>query len=338
MSLKRFIDDVSSRYDRDSLVNDVFDNQKKYMVIDSLAEWSDIWPILNGIGYFLVSSGSRYGVFPLDFLKAKYEQLYNAAMQNSDEQIEGLIAPTVYSIGRNFNWLIDSFGSQLAATMFPPGYDQSYSELEIPTTITTRGRRAIDLGSNATSSAAILVRYKALHEIKDKGKLLTINTLPANNDPLSINGVAYTFKTTADPGDPLEIEIQDNVYSMSETLSDALYTPNEDQTSAQSLLSVESTPDGATVQLRPYTLGANITVVSDGVHITSSVLPAINTVPADEVRHIANLVLSKLALARAGQVARGAERASSKVFTATFYQDRADYYFKLVKPYLHKAR
>lgn len=328
MSRKRFIDRYAGTYDRDSLLRDLSDEQKQNALRSSLEEWSQVWPLVDANGDMRIIGDSRYAVTPFDFISATYRQ-FALVRANSSQSPTGLIEPTINNLYQRWPvFLYDTFGSQLGATNYPPGYDSSWRDQDIPVTQDSNGRYVLDLEVAAASSNSIEIFYNAIHQIEDEGKQLVINLLPNNNDTIVFAAPiskTYTLKTTASLTD--DIEIQADVYQMASKIANRLYQ-DKDTVKVMPYLDVDK------VLLRPLTLGATIaTITVDGTRIASSVLAAISTLPQDDHVHVFSLMLYHGLSAKARSLARLKDYQG-----ADWWQKQADNYYSKVKPLLHVAR
>lgn len=325
MLLLQFINRHRIQYDRDNLLNDLSQDQRKECLLKALEDWSNAWPRRNVYGNSTTIAGERLAILPLDYLFATYEELLAGSGNSTSGSSNIVNQSTLYDFFYYFGAISTNPFSMLGATNFSSFYGStSFTESEVVTTTSNRGRHAIDLGQNAVTTQSILIKYNALHQIADEGKLLTINSLPNNGDTLIVGSKTYTLKTTATLAD--DIQIASNIYRMAEVLSDRFYIN-------QSSTLVESTPNYNTVLLRPYTLGSSITLTSDGTRLSSSTLDAINTLSRGDQWKVFELFLYWIAETKERQAIFEGELEQAKAF-GLLKKD----HFSRVKPYMVEAR
>lgn len=318
MLLHQFINRHRSQYDKNKLVNDLSVDQRREALKMSLSRWSsDVDPRLNCSGSLLILAGYQEAIFPLDYLSTTYSRLVE--LKNGTSTETGItMGSSNFVYGYGYSAL--PYGS-IPVTAFPPGYDVSYSEVEVLTTQTNRGREAINLGSPASSSKQVKIIYDGVHQIEDEGKLLTINSLPNEGDQLTVNEQEYLFGSEDD-----EIEIASNIYEQAEVINDFLYL---NQTSNK----VETIIDANNILLRPVILGTKVKVTTDSNTITISKLPALNTISSRHHWKIFQLMLHFIADCKERQaIAEESFEAADK------YNRQKIEHLKLVKPYLHSGR
>lgn len=325
MLLLQFINRHRTQYDRDNLLNDLSQDQRKECLLKALEDWSNAWPRRNVFGNATTITGERLAILPFDFLFATYEELLSASGNSTSGSSSIANQASLYDLFYYFGAISTNPFTMLGATNFSSSYGStSVIEAEVVTTTSNRGRQAIDLGQNATITQSLPIRYNAVHQIADEGKLLTINSLPNNLDTLIVGSKTYTLKTVATLSD--DIQIAADIYRMAEVLSDRFYI-NQSSTLA------ESTPDYNTVLLRPYTLGSSITLTPDGTRLSSSTLDTLNTVTRGDQWKVFELFLYWIAESKERQALMEAEFEQAKGY-ALMKKD----HLSRVKPYMVEAR
>lgn len=315
MSLNTFIKRYRGLYNRNVGVEDLSARQRREAVRNALAEWSENNPRQHR-GNARLIAGSREVLLPYDFLRAAYSDLLTLYSSAGSSE-SGIIATSRLQDPSWLQYYSDPFSSPIGPTGFAPGYDESVSSTVVPVKHLDRGGAAIDLDEAASATKTIEIRYEARHQIEDAGRKITVGSLPSNNDPITVNGANYTFKTA--PATATEIQIADTIYAQAVIIADKLVADDK----------ADAFEDANDVIVRPFTLGTAVTVTVDGTRLTSSLLPALNTVPEIDRQKVYHLVMGHLAMAKAREMEE-----KEKAELAAEHRADAKFYFDRIAPYL----